>query len=189
VFNFSPQLLKNGTCYQSNRFICLKLVKFSLFNISLCNLMMSNKRQSWTQNQALNKYDLLEIKVYLNPVLYQWHVNLVWCISSIFPRILKMFTDCLWWIGSVFLTLSFSWNEKPHEDKLKISLWRRYKYLRQGRCVLSCTALQYTMKSLALILGLLAAVQLCNCNIQLCTAVMFGLAVEIINICGSALQV
>jgi hypothetical protein len=43
------------------------------------------------------------------------------------------------------------------------------------------------MKSLALILGLLAAVQVCNCNIQLCTAVMFGLAVEIMNICGSAL--
>jgi hypothetical protein len=42
------------------------------------------------------------------------------------------------------------------------------------------------MKSLALILGLLAAVQVCNCNIQLCTAVMFGLAVEIMNICGSA---
>jgi hypothetical protein len=42
------------------------------------------------------------------------------------------------------------------------------------------------MKSLALILGLLAAVQVCNCNIQLCTAVMFGLAVEIIKICGSA---
>jgi hypothetical protein len=42
------------------------------------------------------------------------------------------------------------------------------------------------MKSLALILGLLAAVQVCNCNIQLCAAVMFGLAVEIMNICGSA---
>jgi hypothetical protein len=42
------------------------------------------------------------------------------------------------------------------------------------------------MKSLALILGLLAAVQVCNCNIQLCTAVMLGLAVGIMNICGSA---
>jgi hypothetical protein len=42
------------------------------------------------------------------------------------------------------------------------------------------------MKSLALILGLLAAVQVCNCNIELCTAVMFGLAVGIMNICGSA---
>jgi hypothetical protein len=42
------------------------------------------------------------------------------------------------------------------------------------------------MKSLALILGLLAAVQVCNCNIQLCTAVMFELAFEIMKICGSA---
>jgi hypothetical protein len=75
---------------------------------------------------------------------------------------------------------------KPREDELKISQRRRYKYLRQGSCALSCAALQYTMKSLALILGLLAAVQVCNCNIQLCTAVMFGLAVEIMNICGSA---
>jgi hypothetical protein len=27
---------------------------------------------------------------------------------------------------------------------------------------------------------------ICNCNIQLCTAVLFGLGVGIVNICGSA---
>ena len=45
--------------------------------------------------------------------------------------------------------------------------------------------MQYTMKSLALILGLLVAVQVCNFTIQLCTAVILELAVEIMNRCGS----
>jgi hypothetical protein len=51
---------------------------------------------------------------------------------------------------------------------------------------LSCAVSQYTMKSLALILGLLAAVQVYNFNIQLCNSVMFELAVEFLNLCGSA---
>jgi hypothetical protein len=46
---------------------------------------------------------------------------------------------------------------------------------------LSCAVLHYTMKSLALILGLLAAVHVYNITIQLCTAVLFELAVEILN--------
>jgi uncharacterized membrane protein YiaA len=44
------------------------------------------------------------------------------------------------------------------------------------------------MKSLELILGLLAAVHVYNITINLYTIVIFELAVEIMNICGSPLS-
>jgi hypothetical protein len=42
------------------------------------------------------------------------------------------------------------------------------------------------MKSLALILGLLAAIHVYNITVELCTAVLFELAVEIMKTCGSS---